>query len=156
MTPRTTSPTRTTTTPASTAAPHGTEPRLGLLKAIGVATAGSVLVNWLISAVARGPLGASDQLQGLTPPAFVSLTVIGVVVGALGWRLITRRSTRPATLLRRLVPVVLVLSFVPDVLLLAGGVPGADLTGVLALMAMHVAIVAIAVPVFNRFMPAQD
>ncbi len=145
-----------TATLAATAPPATAAPRLGLLKAFGAAAAGSVVVNWLISAVARGPLGASDDLQGLTPPAFVSLTVIGVLAGAIGWRLITRRSTRPAALLRRLVPVVLILSFIPDVLLLASGAPGADLAGVLALMAMHVAIVAIAVPLFRRFMPAGD
>jgi hypothetical protein len=144
--------TRATTAGSATAA----APRLGLLKAFGAAAAASVVVNWLISAVARGPLGASDDLQGLTPPAFVSLTVIGVLAGAVGWRLITRRSARPAALLRRLVPVVLVLSFIPDVLLLTGDAPGADLVGVLALMAMHVAIVAIAVPLFRRFMPAGD
>ena len=145
-----------TATRATTGASSTAAPRLGLLKAFGAAGAASVVVNWLISAVARGPLGASDDLQGLTPPAFVSLTVIGVLAGAVGWRLITRRSARPAALLRRLVPVVLILSFIPDVLLLASGAPGANLAGVLALMAMHIAIVAIAVPLFRRYMPAGD
>lgn len=152
MTQRTVSPTAN----RPGAAPTTAAPRLGLLKAIGAATAGSVLVNWLISAVARGPLGASDDLQGLTPAAFVSLTMIGVVLGALGWRLITRRAARPATLLRRLVPIVLALSFVPDLLLLTSGAPGADLAGVLPLMAMHLATAAIAVPVYTRFMPPRD
>jgi hypothetical protein len=146
-----------------TAAERGTanasrsaEGRFGLAKAIAVAAIAASIVNGLIAFLALGPFGASEALQGLTAPAFVSLTVIGVAIGALGWRAITRRAKRPATVMRRLVPTVLVLSFIPDVLLLTSGAPGADLPGVLALMAMHVVVVAVAVPVFQHFMPARD
>ena len=144
---------------AELGAPSAVRPAQGrsaMVKAIAVAAIAAALLNAVIAFLARGPFGASDALQGLTAPAFVSLTVIGVVIGALAWRAITRRAQRPATVVRRLVPIVLVLSFIPDVLLLTGGAPGADLAGVLALMAMHVVVVAIAVPVFQRFMPARD
>ncbi|MFC9425706.1 hypothetical protein [Streptomyces sp. NPDC056987] len=56
---------------------------------------------------------------------------------------------RPSRPLRVLVPLVVVVSFVPDFLLLDDG--GA--AGGTALLLMHVAVVTIAVPVYRRVMP---
>jgi uncharacterized protein DUF6069 len=139
---------------ASTAAPR---PRSALAPAIALAAVGSAVVNSAIAAVARGPLDASPDFQPLTAPVFLMWTVVGTVVGALAWRLITRRSARPARLLRWLVPTVVLASLIPDVLVLAAdSMPGTSVTAVLALMAMHVATAAVAVPVFQRFLPAAD
>ena len=56
--------------------------------------------------------------------------------------------------MRRVVPVVLALSFVPD---LAVGISRAQAhttwTGVLGLIAMHLVVAAVAVPVYARVMP---
>lgn len=57
-------------------------------------------------------------------------------------------SPRPAWL----VPTVLVVSFIPD--LLVSGTAG--VRGTIALMAMHVAIALIAVPVFARVLPLPE
>ena len=131
--------------------------RSALAKAIALAVVAAAVVNAIIAAVARGPLDASSEFQPLTAPVFLMWTVIGVVVGALAWRLITRRSARPASLLRWLVPTVVVASLIPDVLVLvADSMPGTSVTAVVALMAMHLATAAVAVPTFQRFLPATD
>ena len=148
------------TTPATrTATTHATEPATTgrLLPAIAVAALGSMAVNAVIAAVARGPLDVSSEFQPLTAPVFLTWTLIGTVVGALVWRAITRRSAHPARLLRRLVPAVLVVSLVPDLLVyLDGSMPGTSATAVWALVAMHLATAAVAVPTFARFLPAAD
>jgi hypothetical protein len=55
-----------------------------------------------------------------------------------------------------LVPVLAVLSFVPDAILLATGfIPGASLTAILALATMHVVVVAVAVPLCLRLAPVK-
>jgi hypothetical protein len=131
--------------------------RSALVKAIGVAVVAAAVVNSVIAAIARGLLDVSARFQPLTAPVFLMWTVVGVVVGGLVWRLITRRSARPARLLRRLVPTVVVLSLIPDVLVLAAdSMPGTSVTAVVALMVMHVATAAVAVPAFQRFLPAVD
>ncbi len=151
----TSSPAVTTPSAPESTAPSG--PQHPLAAAIGVAAVGSAVVNSVIAAIARGPLDASPEFQPLTAPVFLMWTVVGTVVGALGWRLITRRSARPARLLRWLVPTVVVVSLVPDLLLLAAdSMPGTSVPAVLALMAMHVATAAVAVPAYQRFLPATD
>ena len=146
------------TTTTTTRSRVGTSPatgtgRRGVATDIGLGAVGTAVVNGLIAAIARGPLDASSDFQPLTPGAFVFWSVIGAVVGALGWSLIQRRAQNPARLLRVLVPTVLVLSLVPDVAIWAqDSMTGINTTGVLALMAMHVATAAVLVPVFKRFL----
>lgn len=108
--------------------------------------AGAVGVNALVATVARHA-GANAAFGPLQLPAYGSLTAAGVVAGWIGWQLVRRRSARPGALLRVLVPAATVLSFVPDVALLAlKFIPGTNATGVTALMVMHLVVVAIAVP----------
>jgi hypothetical protein len=85
-------------------------------------------------------------------------TVIGTLAGAIGWRLLAARKAGAGRLLTRLVPVVLAVSLIPDLALLANqnAVPGTTTSGVLALMLMHLAVAAIAVPAYRRFMPPQS
>ena len=115
----------------------------------------ATVANIAVSAIARGPLGASDDFVPLTPSPIVMWTILGALIGAIGWRLIVNRSDRSRTLLTRLVPIVVVLSLIPDVALLAtDSTPGQTTTGVLALMAMHVVTAVIAVLAYRRTMPA--
>ena len=143
---------------ATTAAtPDTTAPRRALLTAIAVAAVASMAVNAVIAAIARGPLDVSSEFQPLTAPVFLMWTLIGTVVGGLVWRAITRRSARPASLLRWLVPAVVLVSLVPDLMVyLDGSMAGTSATAVWALVAMHLATAAISVPTFQRFMPAAD
>lgn len=77
------------------------------------------------------------------------MTIVGMVVGWIGWRLIATRSRNPRKALTIAVPTVLILSFVPDILLATlQFMPGATTTAVLALAVMHIVVVAIAVPAY--------
>ncbi|MET9830347.1 DUF6069 family protein [Streptomyces sp. NPDC006385] len=120
----------------------------GLLAAAVVASLGNAAIALLALAA-----GASDRLDALHAPAYVPLTVIGTLLGALGWTVVRRVADRPERLLRWLVPVVVVVSFVPDLALLTGDQPGAGPLAVVALMAMHVVVAAVAVPTYRRVLP---
>jgi hypothetical protein len=120
-----------------------------------VAAAIASIANVLISAIARGPLGADDDFTPLTPGPIVWWTIVGVIIGAIGWRLIVNRSARSRAVLTTLVPAVLALSLIPDVaLLVTGSTAGQTTVGVVALMVMHVVTAVIAVTAYNRAMPA--
>jgi len=129
---------------------------LGPALRTGVA-AGAIaaVTNVVISVIARGPLGASDDFVPLTPGPIVMWTILGAIIGAVGWRLIVNTSTNSRALLNTLVPTVLVLSLIPDVALLAtDSTPGQTTAGVVALMIMHVVTAVIAVTAYRKAMPA--
>ena len=144
--------------PATAAAPtRAAAPGRAVVTAIAVAAIASMVVNAVIAAIARGPLDVSSDFQPLQPATYLTWTLIGTVVGGLVWRAVTRRSAHPAGLLRWLVPVVVVVSLVPDLLVYLGdSMTGVSGTAVWALVVMHLATAAISVPVFQRFMPAAD
>ena len=133
-------------------------PAVGLGTALvsgALAGAAAVVANLVVSAVARGPLGASDEFVPLTAGPVVMWTLVGAVVGAVGWRLVVTRSARSRAVLTSLVPTVLVLSLVPDVaLLVSDSVPGQTTAGVGALMVMHVVTAAVVVAACRKAMPA--
>jgi hypothetical protein len=115
---------------------------------VGGAALIAVALNALVSWVAVS-WGAPATYGPLTLPAYGLFTVLGVVGGWVGWMLVRRRAQSPDRTLRLLVPVVTLVSFVPDVLLLAFGfIPGATTLAVLALMVMHIVVVAVAVPAY--------
>ena len=118
---------------------------------IGVAVAAVIasVANVVVSLIARA-LGVPADFAGLTPMVFIPFTIVGTAVGAVGWRLVRDRSAEPRRLMRKLVPIVVVASFVPDVALLAIGVP---LAGTITLMVMHMIVAATAVPVYLRVLP---
>ena len=117
---------------------------------VGAAAAG--LTTTAIALIARAA-GASHDFRPLTPGSYLPLTVLGVLAGAIGWQIVRRRATRPAALLRWLVPVVVALSLIPDIAVGAGTSPGVSWGAVSALMLMHLAVAAVAVAVYRRLMP---
>lgn len=132
--------------------------RSGLVIAAGIlaAAVGAVLVNTLI-AVAAHALGAADDFPPLQFGAYAFLTVVGTLIAAAGWAAVRHWARRPAAVLRWLVPAVLVVSFVPDLALLAtDGQPGTSGLAVGALILMHIALAAVAVPVFRAVLPPPD
>lgn len=131
------------------ARPNGLVITGGLVGTAVVATA----LNAVVAAAAHAA-GASDDFQPLQPSAYAPLTVFGILIGAAGWAIIRARSARPAGLLRTLVPVVVLLSLVPDILVgVSDSKPGTSWGAVIALMVMHVVVAAVAVPAFRRFLP---
>ena len=121
--------------------------------AILVGAAGAGIATAVIALIARAA-GASEDFQPLWPSAYLPLTVIGVLAGAIGWQIVRRRAKDPATLLRWLVPTVVVVSLVPDVAVgFSDSYPGVSWGAVAALILMHLAVAAVAVPVYRRFLP---
>lgn len=134
---------------ARPARPNGLVVAGGLVGTAVVATA----LNSVVAVTARAA-GASDDFQQLHLSAYAPLTVFGVLAGAAAWAIVRARSARPAGLLRTLVPVVVLVSLVPDVLLgVSDSEPGTSWGAVVALMVMHVVVAAVAVPAFRRFLP---
>jgi hypothetical protein len=117
-----------------------------LLLAAAVALA--VTLNAVVAALAVAA-GAPADYPPLTLPALTTFTALGVIAGWIGWVLIHRMARNPRVVLRVLVPAVVVLSLVPNVVLLATGfIPGTTVVGVVALMVMHVLVAAVAVPAY--------
>ncbi|MEU4162621.1 DUF6069 family protein [Actinoplanes sp. NPDC026670] len=138
-----------------TAAPVRRATWKATLAAAAIGAAGGLIVNTVIATAARA-MGAPDEFQQLTLAVYGPLTVIGALIAAVAWRLIVNRSRNAAGVLRILVPVVLVLSLIPDVLLLSSkSQPGTTTGGVIALILMHFGVAVAAVPAFQRLMPPQ-
>jgi hypothetical protein len=90
------------------------------------------------------------------PAVYLPAVAVMVLLAHLGWRIVRGRVAHPATVLQVLVPVLLLLSWIPDVVLLATGfIPGATVTGGIALMLMHPVAVAVAVGVSQRIAPVR-
>jgi hypothetical protein len=121
---------------------------LAVLAAIVV----SIAVNTGI-ALATKSLDAGGTQIGLTPVAYGPATALGIVVATIGWATVRRRSARPAALLRLLVPVVLVVSFVPGVILI---VVGDSALNVVGLWVMHLVVAAVTVTTLSRALPVAD
>ena len=119
---------------------------------------GGFVINSLIALIARSAFDVPAEFQPLTPGVYGFLTVVGAVIGAIGWHLIVTRSRNASGLLRILVPVVLLLSLIPDVMLLLdkSQQPGTTTAGVIALMLMHFGVAAAAVPAYRRFIPPRS
>ena len=147
----------TTTTTTSTTTTSTSSRDVSASSALTAGLTGGVVaavLNVAISAIARGAFGAGDDFAPLTPGPIVMWSIVGALIGAVGWRLIVNRSAQSRALLNKLVPTVLVLSLIPDVALLAtDSMAGQTTTGVLALMVMHVVTAVIAVTAYRRAMP---
>ena len=132
----------------ASAQPAATRPRARAALILTAAVAVAIALNAVVAAVAIAT-GAPAAYGPLTPPAFGLFTALGVAAGWVGWSLVTRRAKDPRRTLWILVPLVTVASFIPDVLLLAlGFIPGTTTGAVIALMVMHVVVVAVAVPAY--------
>lgn len=131
--------------------PGGARIALILLGAIVLA----VVVNAVVAAIAVAA-GAPSGYGPLTIPALISMTAVGVLAGWVGWRLVQRRARDPRRVLTVLVQVVVLVSFVPDVLLLVTRfIPGTTTGAVLALMVMHLVVAAVAVPAYRLASPGE-
>lgn len=122
----------------------------GFALAVVVATVVASVVNTVISLIAQALGADASVIMGLQPALYIVFTLVGTAIGALGWVIVRRRAANPAALLRWLVPVVLVVSLLPDLQLLfvLGG-------GVTALMLMHLVVAAAAVTAYRRFQPLE-
>lgn len=115
---------------------------------------GAVLVATTVVALIAQAVGAGADFPALKPAVYLPFAIVGLVAGYVGWRIVRSRAAHPGRVLRVLIPVVLVLSLIPDVVLLVTGfIPGTTTTGVIALMLMHVLVAAIGIPLYQRIAP---
>jgi hypothetical protein len=131
----------------SAESPAGIRPRSrGAQAAILVATvAVAIALNAIVAAIAVAA-GAPSTYAPLTFPVFAGCTVVPTVVGWFIWRPIAHRVRQPRRTMPLLALAVLIVSYVPDVLLLVTGfIPDTTPAGVVALMAMHVVVIGSAV-----------
>ena len=125
--------------------------------AVAVATVPAVLGDTIVSLIARQIGGVSGKFTPVQPAAYIALTIIGLVAGALGWYTITRVSARPGRILRWLVPAAIVLSFIPDIAVgISKTLPYTTWAGVAALMVMHVVVAGAGVASYHSFLPSRD
>lgn len=107
--------------------------------AIGCALLANVILGWLATLIFDIP-EAFPPLAGPAPAIF--FTLVGMVGAVAVYALLRRVSAAPDRTFRRVALVVLLLSFIPDLMLLTEGaaeaVPGVTLAGVVTLMVMHV------------------
>jgi len=139
------------TSTAARTAPRALTVTLTVLAAV----AASALLTTLIAFVARAA-GAGDAFPPLQPQAYLTFATAGTLLAIGGWVLVVRFVARSARLLRVLVPVLVVLSFTPDVvLLLTGFIPGGTPGAVVALALMHPVVAGAAVLAGQRIAPAR-
>jgi Kef-type K+ transport system membrane component KefB len=109
------------------------------------AVAAAIALNAVIAAIAVAA-GAPSGYAPLMFPVFAACTIVPMIVGWFLWRPVARRVRNPRRSMPLLALAVLVVSYVPDVILLATGfIPDTTPAGVVALMAMHVVVIAAAV-----------
>lgn len=126
---------------------------VGIALSVVSATLAASLVCLAVARIALAA-GASDAFLALTPQVFIAFVAVGALGGAIGWAIIRRRVSRPRQLLTRLVPIVFVVSLVPDVLVgVTRALPGTNWVGVAALMIMHVVVAVCVVAANLRFLP---
>ncbi len=124
---------------------------MGRLARVGVvAVAVAVVTNVLIRTVAVSVFGIGEGFLPLGVGPTVLFTVWGMLGAVVAFGLILRFARRPVRLFRRVALVVLLISLVPDVLMLFSGLtPGVTVAGVVTLMVEHVASWAVAVGVLT-------
>ena len=131
-------------------------PRTATVALTVVVAVAAVAALTALIALGAHALGADPAFAPLQPGAYLTFGIAGVLAAIAGWVLVVRIARRSARMLRILVPVLVVASLVPDVvLLLTGFIPGATPVGVIGLMLMHPVVAAVAVLTGRRIAPAR-
>jgi hypothetical protein len=119
--------------------------RSGALRATAVTAAIALVVNLVIYAIATVISDVPDRFTPLQPGSVAFMTILGVAAAGGLLALLRSRVSDPTATFRRVVPIALALSLIPDVLIWVSdaydGAAGAKT--VLPLMVMHVATAAI-------------
>ena len=107
----------------------------------------------VVAAIAHAA-GASREFSPLKLPSYTMLTAVGILGGALGWAFVRRRASHPRALLLKIVPIVLAVSFVPDVLVgTSRSLTGTSWGAVAALNSMHLVVAAVGLTAYLRVLP---
>jgi hypothetical protein len=132
--------------------------RIALPIALVASVVASLIVELVIAAIAHGA-GAYSDFHPLTFSGLIGPTVLGLLVAVVVWELVRRRAGDPVAVMRRLVPIVVVLSWVPDIALGATHRAGTSQVAhttwgeVAALMVMHLFVAVIGIGLFSQLLP---
>jgi hypothetical protein len=137
----------------STTLPRTYSPTVAVPLSIAIVAVLASAVNAVLALVGSA-VGATGP--GLQPIAYLSLTVVAAIGGAVGWHLIDRFAKRPRRVMRWLVPSFLAVSFVPDILIGVTTGTGDGWLYAAVLMSMHVITITIAILTYRRLMPLSD
>jgi hypothetical protein len=127
--------------------------------ALPAALVASVVASLIVELVIAHGAGAYSDFQPLTLGGLIGPTVLGLLTAVVVGELVRRRAGDPVAVMRRLVPIVVVLSWVPDVVL---GATHREATTqvahttwgeVAALMVMHLFVAAIGLGMFSWLLP---
>ena len=108
--------------------------------ATALALAGSLLADVVIVAIGKAAFPATKNYDHFQFSDYATLTIIGVLIAALGWPIITRVSSEPKWIYSRLAVLVTLVLLLPDVWLLHKDQPA---KAVAVLMVMHLAIAVV-------------
>ena len=113
--------------------------RHGLLRAAAIAAGVALVINLIILAIAKAAVDVPDRFTPLQPGSVAFMTILGTALATSFFTALRSRVADSVATFRRLVPVVLVVSLIPDVLIWAGDAydGAARAETVLPLMAMH-------------------
>ncbi len=134
--------------------PRGVSLPVALVASVGA----SLIVEVIIAAVAHAA-GASADFRPLTLAGLLGPTIVALMIALVVWELVRRRAADAVAVMRWLVPVGVVVSWLPDVALgtthriATGPAPDTTWGEVVVLMVMHVFAAAIAVGLFSRLLP---
>ena len=122
-------------------APSGRQPSAWrVLAATLLSLIGSLAADAVIVAIGKAVFPSTKGYQHFQFGDYATLTIIGVLIAALGWPVITRMSSQPRWIYARLAVLVTVVLLLPDVELLH---QGQSSKAVAVLMVMHVAIAVV-------------
>ncbi len=115
-----------------------------LWQAAAITAITALIANLAIYGLTRALVDVPHRFTPLRPGSVAFLTILGVIAATAVYRALSSRSTQPVLTFRRIVPVALIVSLIPDALIWATGAYGGTATSktVLPLMAMHVAAAA--------------
>ena len=139
-------------TAATTPAQQTPRPVLSRLVWVGpLAIVAATIANVVLQQLAVAVLRPDPAFLPLTLMPPIIFTVIGVLGAVIVYALVGRFARNPNALFRRIALVTLVVSFVPDILVLITGFnPGTTLANVVVLMLMHIVAWAITVELLTR------
>ncbi|MEK7325617.1 MAG: DUF6069 family protein [Chloroflexota bacterium] len=128
---------------------------LGKLLWVGpLAIVASVAANLVLRFIAVAALNPPAEFMPLTVAQPGVLTVVGVALAVVVFAIVSRFARNPLRAYQIVAAVALLVSFVPDILLLVNAnsapFPGVNLGTIGALMLMHVAAWAITVTMLTR------
>jgi hypothetical protein len=111
----------------------------------------AVVANVIIRLLALALLPISPAFPPLQPAQPIFFTVIGVLGAAIVFAIVGRFARRPIRLFRIIALIALLISFLPDIGLLASNMmPGTSALSVGVLMLMHIVAFAISVGMLTR------